>query len=84
MARTSTPRKTAKAAPAVGMNAEIKPAPVQASAAARPTRTTSPTTEQIRVRAFEIYQARCRTGKPGDAASDWAQAERELSGPVGR
>lgn len=81
MARTSTPRKTAKAAPVVGLNAEIKPAPVQANAAARPTR---PTSEQIRVRAFEIYQARCRTGKPGDAMSDWAQAERELSGPVGR
>ncbi len=78
MARTSTPRKTAKATPAVGLNAEIKPAPVQANAAARPT------SEQIRVRAFEIYQARCRAGKPGDAVSDWAQAERELSGPVGR
>jgi hypothetical protein len=32
--------------------------------------------EQIRQRAFEIY--RRRKGAPGDAASDWAQAEREL------
>ncbi len=35
-----------------------------------------PTEEQIRARAFEIYLA--RNGGPGDAHSDWAQAEREL------
>lgn len=36
------------------------------------------TPERIRVRAYEIYQA--RNGAPGDADSDWCQAERELSG----
>jgi hypothetical protein len=32
--------------------------------------------DQIRARAYEIYRA--RNGGPGDPASDWAQAEREL------
>jgi len=32
--------------------------------------------ERIRARAYEIYQA--RRGGPGDAISDWLQAEREL------
>jgi hypothetical protein len=30
----------------------------------------------IAVRAFEIFEA--RNGEPGDAVSDWLQAEREL------
>jgi hypothetical protein len=36
----------------------------------------TPTQEQIRVRAYEIYLR--RKGGPGDAHSDWVQAEREL------
>lgn len=36
------------------------------------------TPEHIRLRAYEIYEA--RNGAPGDAVSDWAQAERELNG----
>ncbi len=36
-----------------------------------------PTEEQIRERAFFIYLA--RNGGPGDAHSDWVQAERELT-----
>lgn len=32
--------------------------------------------DRIRARAFEIFMA--RGGKPGDAMSDWCQAEREL------
>ena len=39
------------------------------------------TPERIRLRAFEIYQA--RNGGLGDAESDWTQAERELSGRAG-
>lgn len=34
------------------------------------------TTEQIRKRAYEIYLR--RNGGPGDPASDWLAAEREL------
>ncbi len=41
------------------------------------TRTMSmPSEEQIRARAFEIFQR--RNGGPGDACSDWLQAEHEL------
>ena len=39
--------------------------------------------EQVRTRAFEIYQTRMRAHVPGDQLSDWLQAERELrSHPV--
>ncbi len=38
------------------------------------------TADRIRARAYEIYQARNGNGGPGDAVSDWAQAERELNG----
>ncbi len=37
---------------------------------------TTPTEEQIRMRAFEIFLR--RNGGPGDALSDWIQAEQEL------
>lgn len=35
-----------------------------------------PTHDQIRLRAFQIYEARGR--RPGFAVEDWTQAEREL------
>lgn len=41
-----------------------------------------PTEEQIRARAFEIFQR--RNGGPGDARADWLQAERELTGELPR
>lgn len=40
------------------------------------------TPEQIQARAYEIYKA--RQGGPGDAVSDWLQAERELHTAVER
>jgi hypothetical protein len=33
---------------------------------------------RVRARAYAIYQGRVSTGAPGDATSDWIQAEREL------
>jgi hypothetical protein len=36
------------------------------------------TDDSIRTRAYELYVQRRRNGNPGDAASDWLQAEREL------
>lgn len=50
--------------------------------ATRPTGKASPTPEQIRARAFEIFLARGAT--PGDPVSDWVQAERELTQPSGK
>ncbi len=35
-----------------------------------------PTSDQIQLRAYEIYLE--RHGAPGDALEDWVQAEREL------
>lgn len=37
-----------------------------------------PNPEAVRRRAYELYLERARTGKPGDEAADWVQAEREL------
>lgn len=36
------------------------------------------TPDRIRLRAYEIYEA--RNGAPGDALSDWVRAEGELNG----
>lgn len=38
--------------------------------------------DEIRTRAFEIYQKRRVTGAPGGPESDWLQAERELRARV--
>ncbi|RJP39947.1 MAG: DUF2934 domain-containing protein [Phycisphaerales bacterium] len=43
-------------------------------------RPAGPTEEEIRVRAYEIFRQRMVSGTPGDAASDWVTAERELMG----
>jgi hypothetical protein len=40
--------------------------------------------EQIRQRAYGIYEMRCREGMPGDAVSDWLRAEQELRPGVAR
>jgi hypothetical protein len=42
----------------------------------------APSEEQIRARAFQIYQR--RNGGAGDAQSDWIQAERELRAELSR
>jgi len=36
-----------------------------------------PTTDEIAIRAYEIYRA--RGGSPGTEVDDWLQAERELT-----
>jgi hypothetical protein len=36
---------------------------------------------RVETRAYDIYLDRQRTGRPGTAASDWAQAEREIETP---
>lgn len=49
--------------------------------ATRPTQPRSPGVApvgRVRARAYAIYQGRVSTGAPGDATSDWIQAEREL------
>jgi hypothetical protein len=58
-----------------GEGAAIKPR------ASTPTAMARPTNEQIRVRAYQIYLE--RGPRPGNADTDWLQAERELlAGPA--
>ena len=38
----------------------------------------APTQEQIRARAFQIYQMRDGNGVSGDDVSDWTRAEQQL------
>jgi hypothetical protein len=38
----------------------------------------SPSEDEIRRRAYQLYEE--RGGEPGDAFEDWARAERELRG----
>lgn len=38
-----------------------------------------PERDQVQRRAYEVYMRRLASGAPGDEASDWAQAERELA-----
>lgn len=64
---SKAPHPTLDAPPSRGAVAAL-PAPV--------------TRERIQARAFEIYQARATSGQPGDANSDWQQAEHELNGSV--
>jgi hypothetical protein len=37
-----------------------------------------PTEDQIRIRAYHLYQRRVAAGIAGDEAADWIEAEREL------
>lgn len=53
--------------------------PKQAARPRRVRRKTGNTlVEDIRIRAYEIYQQRLRNGAAGDAFSDWLRAEREV------
>lgn len=38
--------------------------------------------DSIRARAYQIFQSRIRNRTPGDAISDWLEAERELAGRI--
>lgn len=46
------------------------------------TTTTTPNDEEIRIRAYELYEQRGR--EPGHELDDWVSAEQELSAPVAR
>jgi len=61
---TSTAAATVKSGAPEARTAELKPTTVD--------------TEALRAKAYALFEARQRAGAPGDAASDWAQAEREL------
>ena len=63
----------------VGPVATANPAGAGTPAAASPPkREVKPNLDQVRQKAYDLYQARTRAGKPGDPGADWDQAEREL------
>lgn len=85
MARTGFGRKIANGS-SNGLT-EAKPGPQAAPRAAAETRPplgtvreVKPSLDQVRAKAFELYQARAKAGRPGDAASDWLEAEKQLTG----
>ena len=41
--------------------------------------TARPSDVEIRVLAYHLYERRCESGTPGDAAGDWIEAEGLLS-----
>ncbi len=55
-----------------------RPKKTAPDAPATAARATAPTEQDIRLRAYEIYQVRSRAGEPGDALSDWLKAENQL------
>jgi type IV secretory pathway TrbL component len=73
--KKTTAKTTKKVAKRTNTRASTAGTLKTAQAATAPT---MPTHEQIRLRAFEVYQR--RNGAPGDAFGDWIQAERELTG----
>lgn len=70
-----TPKTATKHAPGAGTQRLPAPPPPTTDGGEMPAEITP---DRIRVRAYQIYLA--RNGAPGDAESDWAQAERELNG----
>lgn len=68
MARTIAKSKITESSPIA--------APARGKPAGDPPQAGGPTHDEIAVRAYQIFLA--RNGAPGDALSDWMQAEREL------
>jgi len=78
-ARSSSPASAA--VPSAPRVPETKPSAVEFKSAFVTGGTAAvraPGAEDIRRRAYEIYQARRASGAAGSPESDWAQAEREL------
>lgn len=79
----STNSNRAPAAPAAPAVTPSQPAArsTPAPSPQRPSTTVSevkPSADQIRRRAYEIYQERLARGIRGDATTDWLQAERDI------
>lgn len=68
----------------VAPTASIPDAGIPHEAVPAPPSTAPPSWEEIERRAHQIFEARCRSGRPGDAHGDWLQAERELTAPPRR
>ena len=79
MARAGFGRKTSNGTGSIagGTQAAIA-APMRVPAPTATAREVKPSIEQVRSRAYELYQQRSRAGRPGDSTTDWLEAERQL------
>lgn len=85
MAAKRTTKKTAPTAKKVAKKAAKKAAPVAKKAMKKAAKKAvkkskpAPTADEIAKAAYGIYRRRVELGLPGDASSDWLEAERSLS-----
>jgi hypothetical protein len=73
---TSSSPKTKKSSPKKKTAATTKP--VASEKAASPAKTSGPSDEEIRIRAYFIAERRLQLSLPGDSAHDWIEAKRQL------
>lgn len=85
MARTGFGRKNNNGNSVSGMQAAgtLTPPRVAVAGPESPIREMKPTAEDIRKKAYELYQARAKAGRPGDSTTDWLEAERQLRTSAG-
>jgi hypothetical protein len=72
--KTTEPKQRAPRAKKTSKNGDLDAAAAAVAGPAATALPTSPTPEQIRARAYEIF----RTGTNRDPVADWFQAEQEL------
>ena len=72
--------KSVSGSPAAGAAGTMPQASKPAATAGRPASSVEakPNVDAVRRRAYEIFMERTAKGAAGDAAGDWAKAEREL------
>ncbi len=86
MARTAVGKKSVNGTvpplgPSLSSASALTGGPRDASPAVREAK---PNPDQVRQRAYELYQARSLAGRQGDPAVDWLEAEHQLRGGSGR
>lgn len=79
MARTGFGRKHTNGTATGTMDGKPVTTTARQAAATTPSVERKPSVDQLRLKAYEVYQARTRAGRPGDSTTDWLEAEKQLS-----
>jgi hypothetical protein len=79
MARTGFGRKHTNGTATGTMDGKQVTTTARQAAATTPSVERKPSVDQLRLKAYEVYQARTRAGRPGDSTTDWLEAEKQLS-----
>jgi hypothetical protein len=77
-------RRPAKPNKSPAKRTTTKPLTAKNVSTGKASRSTQPTDEDIRLRAYFIAERRHRLALPGDADSDWLEAKRQLLLEIGR